>query len=236
MIDLHTHILCGVDDGAQSEEDSLQMLQAQWTQGVRTVVFTPHFYRDRQRPEWFLNQRAAAMEKLQTHITGLEKNVQEKLPKILLGAEVAWRPNMYTWDDLDKLCIEGTKNMLLELPFVPWDADISRQLYALMNRTGITPILAHVERYEGIQSKRQMTEILELGLPLQLSSSLFLHRSTVKEALKAVKKRKVHIIASDCHDMALRKPDLGDAMAVIAEKLGPDAVYYLQDHAEMLLE
>ena len=62
MTDLHTHILPGMDDGAVSVETSLEMLRMERDQGVDAVVLTPHFYRDRERPEQFLARRRASAE------------------------------------------------------------------------------------------------------------------------------------------------------------------------------
>ena len=235
MIDLHTHILCGVDDGAVTAEDSLRLLQMEWEQGVTTVVLSPHFYRDRQRPEAFFAQRDAALKELNAFLASLPQEQQDRLPQILVGAEVAWRPNLPTWEDLDRFCIQGTRNMLLELPFVPWDQGLCNQIYDLMNR-GITPILVHLERYLSLQKKKQVNEILSMGVPVQISSSLFLQKSAKRKALKALKTGWAHVVASDCHDDSQRKPDLGDAMAVIADKFGEGFVQSMNGFAESLLE
>ena len=71
MTDLHTHILPGMDDGAESVEMSLDMLRMERDQGVDAVVLTPHFYRDRERPEHFLNRRRAAGEALRDALMAL---------------------------------------------------------------------------------------------------------------------------------------------------------------------
>ena len=71
MTDLHTHILPGMDDGAKTPEESLQMLRMERDQGVDTVVLTPHFYRDRERPEWFLARRRASAEALRQEAEAL---------------------------------------------------------------------------------------------------------------------------------------------------------------------
>lgn len=236
MIDLHTHILCGVDDGAKTAEESLKLLRMERDQGVTAVVLTPHFYRVQQHSDDFLEKRAAAFDRLQEHLQELDATERESLPEILLGAEVAWHPNMALWDDVEKFCIQGTKNMLLELPFVPWDTGLSRQLYNLINHTGITPILVHLERYIPMQKKKQVEEILELGLPVQISSSAFLHRATKNLGMNALKNGWAHLIATDCHDPVYRKPDLKDAMDVIGKKLGDGMVRRLHRHSQAMLE
>ena len=84
MTDLHTHILPGVDDGAKAPEESLEMLRMERDQGVDTVVLTPHFYRDRERPEHFLKRRRAAGEALRDALMALpEEELPEEAPELL---------------------------------------------------------------------------------------------------------------------------------------------------------
>ena len=89
MTDLHTHILPGMDDGAPDVETSLAMLREEARQGVDTVVLTPHFYRDRERPEHFLARRARAADRLNSAIQALPGEERRAMPRLILGAEVA---------------------------------------------------------------------------------------------------------------------------------------------------
>lgn len=215
MIDLHTHILPGMDDGAQSPEESIAMLRLQKEQGVSTVALTPHFYRNREQPEDFFLRREACMQQL---LEALPEG--EPLPELILGAEVTWMPNLCDWEELPQLCIGNTNNMLLELPVTPWTDSLVNQLYDLMGRTGITPILAHLERYLYIQRPEMVEAVLSLDLPVQLSSETLLHTMTRGGALRLLKKGQVHLLASDCHDLKWRAPTLGYAMEVVRKKLG----------------
>lgn len=236
MIDLHTHILCGVDDGAETAGESLKMLRMERDQGVTAVVLTPHFYWDRVSPEVFLEKRAAAFDRLQEHLQGLDPAERNSLPEMFLGAEVAWNSQLAGWDHLEQLCIQGTKNMLLELPLAPWNENLSRQLYDFMNHTGIMPILAHLERYFPLQKKRQLQEIVALGLPIQISSTPFLHQTTRRTVMNALKDGWAHMVCTDCHDPVQRKPDLKEAMDVIRKKLGDGMVQKLHRHSLTMLE
>lgn len=230
MTDLHTHILCGVDDGAKTPAESLLLLQMEQQSGVDTVVLTPHFYRDAMTPEEFFSRRETAYDTLRSFL----EPVQEPLPRMLLGAEVAWRPNMAEWDGLERFCIQRTRNMLLELPFGKWDVELCNQLHDLMNHTGITPILAHLERYLGTQDKMQVKEILSLGVPVQISSTPLLHFFSRGGSLKALKKSWAHVVASDCHDPVNRRPDLGEAMQVIEKRLGENQAKRIEAFADGL--
>jgi len=215
MIDLHTHILPEMDDGARSIEESISMLRLQREQGVSTVVLTPHFYRNREQPESFFQRRKVCMERL---MEALPEG--ERLPDLLLGAEVSWMPNLCDWEELPQLCIGNTNNMLLELPVTPWTDRLVNQLYDLMGRTGITPILAHLERYLRTQRREMVEAVLSLELPVQLSSEALLHTMTRGSVLRLLKNGQAHLLASDCHGCETRSPTLGAAMEVVRKKLG----------------
>ncbi len=222
MVDLHTHILPGMDDGAKTTAESLAMLRLQQEQGVTAVVLTPHFYRDRERAERFFRRRGECMERLTAALPD-----GEALPRLILGAEVTWMPNLCHWEELPQLCIGGTKNLLLELPFTPWTDSLVNQLYDLMGRTGITPILAHLERYLRGQRREMVEAVLSLDLPVQLSSDVLLHAMTRGSALRLLKSGRAHLLASDCHGTERRKPTLGPAMEVVRKKLGDAAAEQL---------
>lgn len=230
MIDLHTHILCGMDDGARNSGMSLQMLRMERSQGVDTVMLTPHFYRHRETTGEFLDRRSEAFAHLQERIATLPETEQEKLPKLLLGAEVTWVPNLTDCRSLDKLCLNGTKYLLLELPYGRWDGRLVDQIYDLMTVTGLTPVLAHLDRYRRMQKPEQIREILELDIPVQISAETFLHWSNRGYGLKALQQY-AHAVASDCHNPERRPPNLGEAMQVIEKKLGKSAAATIDRNA-----
>ena len=230
MIDLHTHILCGMDDGAQNSKVSLQMLRQQREQGVDTVVLTPHFYRHRENLQSFLLRREQAMERLQRRLDQLPEEERAALPRMVPGAEVTWVPNLADCRQLDKLCPNGSGYLLLELPYSKWDSRLVDQVYDLMTATGLTPVLAHLDRYRRMQDPTQMREILSLDVPVQISSETFLHLITRSYGIRALRNH-AHVVASDCHDPVKRLPNLGDAMEVIDDKLGRAAVREINQNA-----
>ena len=85
LIDFHSHIRPGIDDGARSPDESLKMLELMAAQGVSKVVSTSHFYPERESPESFLSRRAKAVGRLRTVM-------RDGLPDVYLGAEVAYFP------------------------------------------------------------------------------------------------------------------------------------------------
>ena len=234
MTDLHTHILPGMDDGAATVAESLTMLEKEYSQGVRTVVLTPHFYPHREELERFLTRREQAMNELKQAIAARSPE-QLPLPEIRVGAEVLWRSDLVELDRLNELCIEGTRNLLLELPFTPWSRTMIDLLYDLTGCTGITPVIAHLERYISIQPKSLVQEVLRLGVPVQISAGILLHPLMRRAAMKLLKKGQGHLLASDCHGCEERVPDLAAGMGVVRRKLGEQTVWDLCDCAERLV-
>lgn len=220
MTDLHTHILPGMDDGARTAEESLALLRMEQEQGVNTVVLTPHLYRDRENPAHFLHRRERAMGELERALDGLSPQEREAMPRLLLGAEVTWCPNLADLDGLDKLCIGNTQNLLLELPSVPWNARMIDGIYDLISRTGITPVIAHLERYLKYQSSQMLGEVLALGVPVQVTGDALTRFSTRRAALGLLDGRGDRLIASDCHRKDTRPPVMRAAMDTANKKLG----------------
>ncbi len=217
MTDLHTHILPGMDDGAKNVDESLALLALEREQGVDTVVLTPHFYRNRENPVHFLERRKKAADTLREALSS-----RGELPVVKLGAEVAWWPGLADCDELGELCIEGTKTLLVELPFSPWSERMVASIYDLMGRTGVTPVIAHLERYLKGQRTELVRDVLDLGVPVQVSGDVLLEFFKRGPAMKLLKSDEAQLVASDCHNTTSRVPNLGDAMSVVEKKLGKE--------------
>ena len=220
MTDLHTHILPRMDDGAPDTAASLAMLRMEAAQGVTGVALTPHFHRDRESIEQFLARRQAAWE----HLSAAMKKTAEPFPDLVLGAEVAWMPNMNHWDDLEALCLGSSRYLLLELPFTLWNNSMIDQLYSLAAQSGVTPVLAHLERYLGRQKKEHIQELYRLNVPIQLSAGCLLHPIERWKLLRLLREGQSFFLASDCHGTQRRTPDLGPAAAVAKKRLTGDAL------------
>lgn len=214
MIDLHTHILPAMDDGSKSVEESLAMLAAERAQGVNSVVLTPHFHRSRESSQEFLIRREQSLEKLRPHL-------HEEQPELILGAEVAWFPTIAQYSSLERLRLGESDYFLLELPWDPWPVRLLDQLYELSRVSGLTPILAHVERYLPIQSKGQVKELLAMGLPMQMNAGFLLRSLTRGKGLSMLSRGKWHL-GSDTHNMTRRPPNMGPAIEWLKKKLSPN--------------
>ncbi|MBQ7566299.1 MAG: hypothetical protein IJT18_04190 [Oscillospiraceae bacterium] len=236
MTDLHTHILPAVDDGARDVQTSIAMLTAAKAQGVDAVALTPHFYLDHRTPQEFLARRQRSFDALRSAIDALPAAEREALPPVTLGAEVLWMPYLSRVEGLEKLCYEGTRLLLLEPPFGKWGSDWFRDLNDIIDMRGLIPVIAHIDRYAGAQSRGAMDELRRMGLPTQISAEAFTVRRTRAWALAQIKSGAADLLISDCHNTTDRKPNTGDALEVIGKKLGEDAAQMLREKSDRLLK
>lgn len=219
MIELHCHILPGIDDGARTTAEAVSLLELLKKQGVSAVVLTPHFYPDRQQLASFLDRRSKALETLMSAAgDGLGL-------KLLPASETMISEALFAYESLDALLIPGTGHLLLELPYGEWGGSIFRSIDKLMARYAFTPIIAHPERYEGYQKKpeKNLDELLELGCLLQMNIDSLIDRRTRRYAEKLSKKGYIDYIGSDCHNLTSRPPRYPEFHEVIEQNRLQDA-------------
>ena len=217
MIDFHSHILPGIDDGSSSVEESLLMLEKLCSQQVDTVVATSHFYATRRSPAEYLNRREQAWSQLKKHLP-------QDAPKILLGAEVLFFPGISRMEELSGLCVEGTDLLLLEMPFTTWTDYMIREVKDLACTGRYTILLAHIERYFSRQHLSVWDDFLDLGILMQANCDYFLPFRTRRKALKLLKEGRIHLLGSDCHNTTTRAPRMDEAAENIRRALGERAL------------
>lgn len=220
IIDFHSHILPGVDDGSRSLEESIAMLKSESDQGIERVVATPHFYARYDEPEEYLPRRIRAIRALREEMTN-----HAGLPKLAVGAEVHFFPGISHSDLLPHLTIAGKKCILIEMPGSPWTESMYRELENIFLKQDLLPIVAHVDRYISRFRTYGIPEHLgDLPVLVQANASFFLNRSTRGMALKMLECDQIQLLGSDCHNLTTRKPNLGEAVEVIRQKLGQKAL------------
>lgn len=202
MTDIHCHVLPEMDDGSRSVEESVAMLEALSAQGVGCVAATPHFYAMENSPEEFLRRRETAVRRLR-------ECWKPELPALRLGAEVYYYQGISQYEELERLSIEGTRLLLLEMPFERWTSQMLREVQEIQCRGGITVVLAHIERYLRWQDRDVWTALLEWGVLCQSNAEFFLELRTRRKALHMLREGRIHLLGSDSHDMESRPPRLG---------------------------
>ena len=226
MVDFHSHILPNVDDGSTSLEMSLSMLETEGSHGIKTVVATPHFYPMTDTPERFLERRQSAAETL---LRAAES--RPDLPKVVLGAEVAYFRGMSDSEALWKLRIADTNYILVEPPLAPWDRQVFKDLRDLLTKQNLFPIVAHVDRYMmPFWWKKMMKQLAELPVLLQVNSSFF-QGKWAKTALRLLDEERIHLLGSDCHNLSTRPPNLGALQSILTK----DRLEQIQSYEQMVL-
>lgn len=232
IIDFHSHILPGIDDGSSSLEESIALLRMEAEQGVRHVVATPHFYPRHDSPERFLRRRKEAEILLREE---MEKH--SDLPAVSVGAEVYYFPGISNSEAMSELTINQNKCILIEMPVSPWTDAMYRELEGLYIKQGLLPIVAHVDRYIGrFRTFGIPKRLMELPVLVQANAEFFLKKSTSAMALRMLKKNQIHLLGSDCHNLSSRAPNLGAALELIEKRLGDIPVAAIQEHQTRVLQ
>ncbi len=225
MIDLHTHILPNIDDGARDVDTALKMTEALYSQSITKAVCTPHYDPSRTPMEEFVKKRALAFAKLK------ESRIQ-----LILASETILHEYLFHYCDLSELCIENTRYLLLELPYLmKFDRKVFEAINRLIDYYNIIPIIAHIERYPSIRQK-QINKLQQMGCMLQLNTGTILNKKTRKKALRYIKREYIKIIGSDCHDMERRPPSMREALELIDYQLGASYCERLEDYAEGIVK
>lgn len=230
MIDFHTHILPGIDDGSKDLKSSINMVNRCAEQGVEWIVATPHFYAHRDSIDRFLRRRQKAFELL-------EAELPKGSPKILAGAEVAYFPGISRAGRLEELTVEGTDIFLLEMPFSVWTRSEMKELEWLAESAEFRILLAHLERYLLIpENRKEIERILELPLTIQINAGSVLDWRRRGKVIKLLQKGRECVLGSDCHGMHHRPPNLLEGRAVIEKKLGTDFLNRIDKTGSALLQ
>lgn len=234
MIDFHSHILPGIDDGSKSPEMSMEIIKTGQNEGVDKFIFTPHFYDHRQSYEDFIISRKKAFIELKNYC---EIN-NETLPDFLIGAEVALSENTPFSDNLDKLCIEGTELLLLEIPYTPYVHWVPKAIYSIMYEKNVTPVIAHLDRYiESRGHRKVIEELIRMDIPIQINASAFLNRKTRKFIKKLIENDNMVVIGSDVHNLTTRPYEILKAKELANKKFKKYPVFEkFANQSEYLLD
>lgn len=222
MIDIHSHIIFGVDDGPETLEDAIDLLAEAVVQGVTKIVATSH-----RRKGMFETPEATILQ----HFNQLKEVASQHFPSLELyyGGEL-----YYTSSILDKLekgllpTLNGSRFALVEFSGRTPYKDI-HQAVSELSLLGITPVLAHIERYEALENDEKcVKELINMGAYTQVNSSSVLKARLFGDKHKIYKKRArffldkglVHCVASDMHNLDNRRPFMKEAYELIEKAYG----------------
>ncbi len=221
-VDIHSHVLPGIDDGARDIPEALEMLRMASEDGTAFIVATPHAAHA--NPER-INYATDALS-LQARNYGLPIT-------ILPGSEVKFSaelPEDYRAGKLQTINNKGY--LLIEFSFSrAWTSLVTTSLYALQ-MAGVTPIVAHAERYPVVQERPDiLLEMIATGIPVQVNAGSLTGDEGLESQRTAellVNAGMVHLIASDGHRRDKRKPLLSPGLARYQELAGPERTQLVQ--------
>lgn len=201
MIDMHNHILFGVDDGPETIEESMELIKEASSKGVTHIVFTPHF----NKRNYNLNQNEVSDN---FQILKEEINKENINLELYLGNEVYLGSVGYTLIiDNGFYTLAGSKYILVEFNEMLPPSNIPEICYEIAVN-GYVPIIAHAERYEILHNNRKLLgEILDEGAHLQINASSVLNKDNKernKFAHYLLKNEIVSFVASDVHNNTSR--------------------------------
>ncbi|HFI0131545.1 TPA: CpsB/CapC family capsule biosynthesis tyrosine phosphatase [Streptococcus suis] len=224
MIDIHSHIIFGVDDGPKTIEESLELIKLARSQGIRMIVATSH----RRKGMFETPEKVIA-----SHFSQLKEAVKQSFPELRLcyGGELYYSKSLMEKLEKKKVpTINGSRYILLEFSMnTPW-----KEIQKAVNEVsllGLTPLIAHIERYDALAfDATRVEELIEKGCLTQVNSSHVLKPTLIGDRSKEFKKRVqfflendlVHCVASDMHNTTTRPPFLKEAYAIVKEEYGED--------------
>lgn len=214
IIDVHAHILPGVDDGSRSMGESLRLLKQAAEQGICGVVATPHYSRHKDPARY-----REKLEELQEHVANTIPDFH-----VWLGQETYYHDELLaSLRSGQALTYEGSRHVLVE--FSP-DVAYSRMFQGLRNlsASGYIPVVAHVERYACLRQKG-MEELKAIGCMLQMNydslKGLPIH-SEVRWCRTQIRKKRIDLLGTDMHRMSYRPPEIREALKWLEKSIDPD--------------
>ncbi|MFQ5843652.1 MAG: tyrosine-protein phosphatase [Planctomycetota bacterium] len=236
MIDLHNHLLPGIDDGARKLDESLEFLRIAWRDGVRTVVATPHM-----KPGVYDNQREAILQRLGM-VREAQRGDEAERVTLLPGAEVYFTADLVerARDGRLMTLADRGRYLLLELPYQQIPLGVEDTIFQL-RLLGITPVMAHPERVAYyLEDIGRVATSVHLGALTQITGASVTGRFGEKArafALEMLSRNLAHVLASDGHDAAYRPPLLSEAMAAAARVVGETrALHMVRERPLAILE
>ncbi|WP_125574524.1 tyrosine-protein phosphatase [Levilactobacillus huananensis] len=233
MIDLHCHLLPGVDDGSKSMDISLKLANDAVRDGIDCALLTPHHMNG-----VYLNHKKVVIQQAQEFQMELDRH---EIPlKVFPGQEVRINGDLLTALDQDDILFadEGRRYLMLEFPDDDVPSYTSNMVYELMQR-GIIPVIVHPERNTKIMKQPNLLyELLSRGCLSQITAGsyvgIFGHK-VQKFSKQLIQSGQVYIFASDAHNLPNRKYEMTNAFAKLGNEFGNDYVSRFNENAKKII-
>lgn len=234
MIDFHSHIIYGVDDGAKDIEMSIQILKEAKKAGFTDIVLTPHYIKN-------------GYTKNKIEIEKIKNEIEQRLEKEHIIINLYQANEVYIMEDITDFINDGiistinnTKYVLFELPMTTEMLNLKSVVYGLISNGNI-PIIAHPERYTYIQQNpNKLLELIEDGVLFQMNIGSILGqygKIAEKTAKKLLKHNMVHFLGTDTHRPNMIYNKIGEVIEKLNKILSKEQVdNLLENNARKALQ
>lgn len=233
MIDLHCHILPGIDDGGRDLSESVKMAKKAVEQGIHTIVATPHHLNNRyENPKQFIIERVKELNKVL---------LEEKIDlKVLPGQETRIYGEMVEGYEIGEILpIDHTQYILVEFSSTHVPRYTEKLFYDLQTK-GLVPVIVHPERnQEIIERPDVLFKLVEKGALTQVTAASVcgdFGKKIKSFSMQLIETNLTHFIASDAHNTDNRTFKMREAFDLVQNKYGNDIVYLFQENAELVIE
>lgn len=231
MVDIHCHILSGIDDGAKDLNESIALAKAAVQEGITTIIATPHHKNGR-----YENTKQSILQKV------MELNevlVKEQIPLTILPGQ---EPRIYgeilqDYENGEILTLNNNQYLFIELPSGHVPRYTEKLLFDIQLQ-GITPVIVHPERNQELMERPDLLyRLVEKGALTQITAAsvagLF-GKKIMKFTLQLIDANLTHFVSSDAHNVEKRSFKMVEAFDVIEKKYGVESVYLFKENAELL--
>ena len=216
FVDIHTHILAGVDDGPENDEQMYRLLQSLYDDGIRKICCTPHYHPGYYGKNFEEIYRCFLRLENYIHKNGMDMQA-------FLGNELHYFQGCLDWVTKG-FCrtLNGTRYILIDFDPREEFKTIESAARMFLN-DGYIPVLAHVERYPCMGKKINLVEKLHnMGAVIQINASSILKRHKKPLVKRLLRCKEVDVIASDTHNLGTRPPMIRAAYQEVSYKYGKE--------------
>ncbi|MGL5330736.1 MAG: tyrosine-protein phosphatase [Peptostreptococcaceae bacterium] len=232
MIDMHCHILPGVDDGAENIDESIEMARIAQSEGITKIVCTPHFH-----PDFEYTMGDVLFDEVQSLNKELRKNNIDV--EVYIGNELYYSNEVIEdLKELDFYTLNDSKYLLIEFSPMNLPKNLADVVYEIKLK-GYVPVLAHVERYNSvIENPNVIYDCIKEGAIIQVNASSILgkHGKEIKKTTEILlDNNMVHIVASDAHGSERRRPQLKEAYEYVKSNYSKEVANNLFKYNQSLI-
>lgn len=220
LADIHCHIVPGVDDGAKTIDDSMAIIRAEYADGVRLIIATPHF-----RHGMFETDRGLVEERFRQLLTCAANEYLDL--GLYLGCE--YHNCLEKTDEFRAqplFLMPDRRHVLLEFSEADSERDVRQSIYDCL-AGGVKPVIAHAERIISMRNADRINDMREMGASVQLNADSVIGREgwgLKRFCARLLKEELVDLIGSDAHNMRDRAPHIGECASYLKKKFGDGCV------------